>query len=104
MSHPLPMAPAAEPDYDRQAKVLKALAHPARLRIVDRLARGECGAGELAALVGGDRTAVSKHLALLRAHGIIADRRVGSAVVYTLLTPCVVQFFVCAGQVLRERG
>jgi len=103
MSFSLPMAPLPEPDFHRQAKVLKVLAHEARLRIVDRLSRGECGAGELAALVGGDRTAVSKHLALLRAHGIIADRRVGSAVVYTLLTPCVVQFFACAGQVLQER-
>jgi DNA-binding transcriptional ArsR family regulator len=97
------MAPPADPDFHRQAKILKVLAHEARLRIVDRLSRGECGAGELAALVGGDRTAVSKHLALLRAHGIIQDRRVGSAVVYTLLTPCVVQFFACAARVLEER-
>ena len=97
------MAPAREPDFLRQARILKVLAHETRLRIVDRLSRGECGAGELAALVGGDRTAVSKHLALLRAHGIIADRRVGSAVVYRLLTPCVVQFFSCAARVLEER-
>jgi len=60
--------------------------------------------GELTDLIGSDRTTVSKHLAVLRAHGIVADRREGNVVFYTLLTPCVVNFFSCATQVLKERG
>jgi ArsR family transcriptional regulator len=55
-------------------------------------------------LVGSDRTTVSKHLAVLRAHGIVLDRREGNVVYYTLLTPCVMNFFSCATQVLRERA
>ena len=89
--------------YHQQARVLRALANETRLLIVDRLSRGECSAGELTRLVGSDQTTVSKHLAVLRAHGIVADRREGSAVIYTLLTPCVVNFFACATQVLKER-
>ena len=89
--------------FRRQAQVLKALANESRLKIVDRLTRGPCSVGELTDLVGSDRTTVSKHLAVLRAHGIVRDRREGSIVVYTLLTPCVTGFFSCATQVLEER-
>lgn len=90
--------------FRSQARVLKALANESRLKIVDRLAKGECSVGELTELVGSDRTTVSKHLAVLRAHGIVLDRREGNVVYYTLLTPCVVNFFSCATQVLKERA
>jgi ArsR family transcriptional regulator len=88
--------------FKAQARVLKALAHESRLLIVDRLSRGECSAGELTRLVGSDQTTVSKHLAVLRAHGIVEDRREGSTVVYRLLTPCITTFFSCTAQVIRE--
>ena len=84
--------------------MLKALANESRLMIVDRLNRGECSVGELRELVGSDLSTVSKHLALLRAHGIVEDRREGSTVYYRLLTPCVCNFFTCATQVLKERS
>ena len=98
------MARSNDDTFKRQAQVLKALASESRLKIVHRLARGECSVGELTDLIGSDRTTVSKHLAVLRAHGIVADRREGNVVFYTLLTPCVVNFFSCATQVLKERG
>ena len=90
--------------YKRQARVLKALANESRLLIVDRLSRGECSAGELTKLVGTDQSTVSKHLAVLRSHGIVEDRREGTTVYYRLLTPCVLDFFSCATQVLGERS
>ena len=88
--------------FRAQARVLKALASESRLMIVDRLSHGECSAGELTRLIGSDQTTVSKHLAVLRAHGIVEDRREGSVVVYRLLTPCVTSFLSCATQVLKE--
>jgi DNA-binding transcriptional ArsR family regulator len=88
--------------FRAQARVLKALANESRLMIVDRLSRGECSAGDLTRLIGSDQTTVSKHLAVLRAHGIVEDRREGSVVVYRLLTPCIMNFFSCATQVLKE--
>lgn len=84
--------------------MLKALAHESRLMIVDRLGRGECSVGELRDIVGGDLSTISKHLALLRAHGIVEDRREGTTVFYHLLTPCVRNFFTCATQILKERA
>lgn len=61
--------------FRRQARVLKALANESRLKIVDRLSRGECSVGELTDLVGSDRSTVSKHLAVLRAHGTVLSKR-----------------------------
>ncbi len=90
--------------FAKQARMLKALAHESRLLIVDRLSRGESSVGELRELVGGDLSTVSKHLALLRAHGIVEDRREGTSVYYRLVTPCVCNFFTCATQVLKERS
>ena len=90
--------------FKMQARVLKALANESRLLIIHRLSRGECSVGELTDLVGLDRSTVSKHLAVLRSHGIVEDRRDGNVVYYTLLTPCVMNFFSCATQVLNERA
>jgi ArsR family transcriptional regulator len=98
------MAGKGKDVFRQQAQVLKALANESRLKIIDRLSRGECSVGELTDLVGSDRSTVSKHLALLRAHGIVLDRREGNVVYYTLLTPCVVNFFSCATQVMKERA
>ena len=84
--------------------MLKALANESRLRIVDRLYRGECSVGELTEMIGSDQSTVSKHLAVLRAHGVVSDRREGNIVYYKLMTPCVMNFFSCATQVLKERA
>jgi ArsR family transcriptional regulator len=89
--------------FRRQARVLKALANESRLKIVDRLSRGECSVGELTEMIGSDPSTVSKHLAVLRSHGIVLDRREGNVVYYKLMTPCVMTFFSCATQVLKER-
>lgn len=89
--------------FRRQAQVLKALANASRLKIVDRLYKGECTVGALTELVGSDTSTVSKHLAVLRAHGIVRERREGNFVYYKLMTPCVMSFFSCASQVLVER-
>jgi ArsR family transcriptional regulator len=85
----------------RRAEVLKVLAHESRLLIVHRLGDGDCTAGELVELVGSDASTVSKHLALLRSQGIVADRRDGSHVIYSLRTPCVLEFFGCASRVIE---
>jgi ArsR family transcriptional regulator len=71
--------------------------------MIENLGRGERSAGELTALVGLEPSTVSKHLALLKAHGIVADRRSGRQVFYRLHTPCVTKFLTCSRQVLRER-
>jgi ArsR family transcriptional regulator len=89
--------------YKEQARLLKALANESRLLILDRLKEGECSAGRLVDLVGSDQSTVSKHLAVLRSHGIVDDRREGNQVFYRLLMPCVLSFFGCAERAIEER-
>jgi DNA-binding transcriptional ArsR family regulator len=90
--------------YKQQARLLRALANETRLKIIDRLHNGECNVGELVRLIGSDQSTVSKHLAVLRSVGIVDDDRRGNTVFYRLLTPCVVNFFSCAAEVISKRS
>lgn len=65
-------------------KALEALADPTRRRIVELLARGDRAAGELAAEFGTSRPAVSRHLRILREHGLVQAREDGRRRVYSL--------------------
>jgi len=85
-----------------RARILKALAHPSRLFIIEQLARGERCVCELTEMVGADISTVSKHLSLLRAAGLVEDDKRGSQVFYKLRCPCVLKFFSCLEAVLRE--
>jgi ArsR family transcriptional regulator len=85
--------------YEAKARMMKALAHPTRLFMVDELSRGERCVCELRDMVGADISTVSKHLALLKSVGIVADDKRGLQVFYRLKTPCVLGFFDCVQQV-----
>ena len=70
--------------YKRRATVIKAMAHPSRLAMLEALANGERCVCEIFPAVGGEQSNISKHLAFLRSQGIvIADRR-GMRVFYRL--------------------
>lgn len=96
------MDPKTRSLYAARAKVLKALAHPTRLFMVDELSRGERCVCELRDLVGADVSTVSKHLSLLREAGLVADERRGSQVFYSLRVPCVTGFLGCIESVLQS--
>lgn len=85
--------------YESKARLVKALAHPTRLFMVDELAGGERCVCELRDMVGADISTVSKHLALLKAAGIVDDTRRGQQVFYRLRTPCVLGIFECVRKV-----
>lgn len=87
---------------EARAKVMKALAHPSRLFIVDELSRGERCVCELTEMVGADVSTVSKHLAVLKAAGVLSDERRGQQVFYRLRVPCILNFFGCVEAVLEE--
>ncbi len=91
--------------FDARAKILKALAHPTRLFIVEELAhRGERCVCELTELIGADMSTVSRHLSLLRGAGIVADRKQGAQVHYRLRVPCVLDFLSCVETVLQANA
>ena len=89
--------------YQRRADILKALAHPSRLLMVDILhERGELCVCELEKVVGSDQSTVSKHLSILKQSGIIDLRRDGKNSMYRLARPCVMDFFTCTERVMKE--
>ncbi|MFH1024152.1 MAG: metalloregulator ArsR/SmtB family transcription factor [Planctomycetota bacterium] len=87
--------------YQARALIVKAMAHPTRLFLVDELSRGERCVCELTAMVGDDISTVSKHLSILKNAGIVLDERRGAQVFYSLRCPCVLNFFSCVESVLK---
>ena len=93
-----------KPDLRERARVLKALAHPTRLHFVERLADGPLCVCELAQGVEADLSTISRHLAILKTSGIVADKRRGTKIFYELRTHCVLQFLECISTVIRENA
>jgi ArsR family transcriptional regulator, nickel/cobalt-responsive transcriptional repressor len=66
------------------AATLQALATPSRLLILSRLRETPCSVTELAEAIGMEQSAVSHQLRLLRNLGLVAGRRAGKNIVYSL--------------------
>jgi ArsR family transcriptional regulator len=69
--------------------LFKALAHPARIRALEVLLEGEHTVSEMQPLVGIESSHLSQQLGVLRRTGVVATRRVGATVVYSLKDPLV---------------
>ena len=84
---------------DPRVAVIKALAHPTRLKLAEAL-RGEgvCCVGELHARVGGDLSTVSKHLSLMRDAGWVKSEKRGLHIHYSLACDCLEDFLRCVDQ------
>lgn len=91
-------------EFEAKAGILKALAHPTRLFLVDVLYREEKNVRDLTNLVGVDISTVSKHLGVLKRAGIVKDERRGLQVFYSLRIPCVIDFFQCLDSVERHEN
>lgn len=88
--------------YEARAKIAKALAHPNRLLMLDALAEKEMCVCDLTELVGADQSTVSKHLAVLKNAGIVADRKDGVMTYYRLKIRCLQGFWGCIESVLKQ--
>lgn len=87
--------------YEARAKIIKALAHPARLLIVDELAQhDERCVCELTEMIGTDMSTVSRHLSQLKNAGIVVDEKRGTTVYYRLRVQCITSFFDCIESVM----
>lgn len=87
---------------ERRAAVLKALAHPARLFLIEQLRGGERCVCDLHDLAGGDFSTVSKHLAQLRKAGLLDAEKRGLNVFYRLKDRCVLRLLECADQTVQS--
>jgi ArsR family transcriptional regulator len=96
------MKPAEKAKYETRAKVLKALSHPARLRIVDELAEhDEVCVCDLTEVVGTDISTVSRHLSQLKNAGIVESEKHGQMVFYRLRIRCLSRLFDCIESVVK---
>ena len=91
MLHPT----APKPALIAEAAVFKALGHPARLHVVNELANGERCVSDLVELTGLGWSTVSRHLSVLKAVGVVADKKRGLQIFYRLKLPCVARFTAC---------
>ena len=89
---------------EARARIVKALAHPSRLYIVEELARGQQCVCVLTEMIGADMSTVSKHLSILKSAGIVEDEKRGLQVFYRLKVPCILNFFGCIESVLAENA
>jgi len=75
-----------------------------RVAIVDFLRNGEQCVCDIAAHVGSERSNVSRHLSVMVRAGILEYRKDGLKVIYKLRTPCILDFFSCITDVLRQQA
>jgi ArsR family transcriptional regulator len=80
---------------ERAAEVLKTVAHPLRLRIVELLESGERSVNELKELLGVTQPLTSQHLSQMRMRGVLGSRREGTLVYYSIANPDVVKVIHC---------
>ena len=88
-------------NYGPLARVLKAVADPIRLAILDQVRNGEQSVWDIANGVGAERSNVSRHLAVLAAAGVLTSRKDGVKVFYRLRTPCILSLFTCVCNVIE---
>ena len=88
--------------YEMQARVIGALAHPIRVAIVELLKDGEVCVCEIAERIGAERSNTSRHLSVMLKAGVLKTRKDGLQVYYSLRTPCILNFLVCATQAIEQ--
>jgi DNA-binding transcriptional ArsR family regulator len=88
------------PISELKAELFRALANPARIRILEVLAVGERSVGVLQPLVGIEASHLSQQLGVLRRAGLVASRKEGSSVFYSISDPELVELLAVAKRML----
>lgn len=86
-----------------KAELFKALAHPARIRVLEILVDRPRSVGELADEVGLEISHLSQQLAVLRRAGVVDTRRDGNTVYYSLRDPRMAALLTLARRMLVTR-
>jgi DNA-binding transcriptional ArsR family regulator len=89
-----------EPIQQVKAEFFKALAHPARIRVLELLSEGEHSVSELVEDVGLESSHLSQQLGVLRRANLVHTRKEGSSVVYSLADRRVVKILQLAKEIL----
>ena len=89
--------------YAMKAEIVQAAGHPIRLAIIDFLEDGEQCVCDIAEHVGAQRSNVSRHLSVMLKAGVVDCRKEGLKMIYSLKTPCILNFLSCVTDVLRDQ-
>ncbi len=89
--------------FEKQAEIIKAMAHPLRIAIVEFLKDGPQCVCDIAEFVGSERSNVSRHLSVMVSAGVLEYRKEGLKVIYKLKTPCILDFFSCITACLKQQ-
>jgi DNA-binding transcriptional ArsR family regulator len=92
----------SRPLYQVKAEFFKALAHPARIRVLELLSEREHSVGEMLPEVGIEPAHLSQQLAVLRRLNLVVTRKDGLTVYYSLVTPQVAELLAVARRILTE--
>jgi ArsR family transcriptional regulator len=98
------MKESIRPRYEARAKILKAMAHPSRLLIIEELQKQERCVNELTEMVGADTSTVSKHLSVLKNAGLVTVEKRANCIYYTLRCTCILDFIGCVEDVLAAKA
>ena len=90
--------------FQKQAKIAQAIGHPLRLAIIDFLKDGPQCVCDIAKHIGAERSNVSRHLSVMVNAGILECRKKGLKVIYKLKCPCILDFFSCMANVLKQQA
>lgn len=82
--------------------IIKAMAHPVRLMIIDELSRGDRCVCELLPKFNLDQSTLSRHMSQLKNAGIVTEKKEGVRVIHHLATPCIMQIFGCVMNVAKD--
>lgn len=74
-------------DYQKDSNILKALAHPVRLKMAQGLLSKECHVDKMVQALGLPQSTVSQHLGILRNQGIVEIRKEGVKTCYRVIDP-----------------
>jgi DNA-binding transcriptional ArsR family regulator len=85
-----------------KAEFFKALGHPLRIRVLERLSTGERTVSELLEELGVEQSNLSQQLGVLRRAGFVDGRREGANVVYALADPRTADLLVLARRMLLD--
>jgi ArsR family transcriptional regulator len=90
--------------FKMRAEVIKAMAHPTRLFIMDKLSGGKHCVNELHEMLEVDLSTVSKHLTVLRKAGIVVATKKGTQVYYALRVPCIMNCMQCIETLIKKNA
>ncbi len=77
------------------AEVLKAIAHPTRLKIIELLQTGTLCVGDIAEALGGKQAITSQQLNMMKDKGVLSCRRNGTKVYYRIENKNVIKLLHC---------